>query len=82
MTKEELCSLTTEQLDGMTEEQLDMVANQVIELLKEDEKKQLPKEVRKRLKISRKGGLGSWKTWIALIISALVMSLMQLIIGK
>ena len=82
MTKEELCSLTTEQLDGMTEEQLDMVANQVIELLKEDEKKQLPKEVRKRPKISRKGGFGSWKTWIALISSALVMSLMQLIIGK
>ena len=74
MTKEELRSLTIEQLNGMTEEQLDVVANQVIELLEEDEIKQL--------KISREGGLGSWKTWIALIISALVMSLMQLIMGK
>ena len=80
MTKEELRSLTIEQLNGMTEEQLDVVANQVIELL--DEIKQLPKEVRNKLKISREGGLGSWKTWIALIISALVMSLMQLIMGK
>ena len=71
MTKEELRSLTIEQLNGMTEEQLD-----------EDEIKQLPKEVRNKLKISREGGLGSWKTWIALIISALVMSLMQLIMGK
>ena len=79
MTKEELRSLTIEQLNGMTEEQLDVVANQVIE---EDEIKQLPKEVRNKLKISREGGLGSWKTWIALIISALVMSLMQLIMGK
>ena len=66
MTKEELRSLTIEQLNGMTEEQLDVVANQV----------------RNKLKISREGGLGSWKTWIALIISALVMSLMQLIMGK
>lgn len=82
MTKEELRSLTIEQLNGMTEEQLDVVANQVIELLEEDEIKQLPKEVRNKLKISRKGGLGSWETWLALIISALVMSLMQLIIGK
>ncbi len=82
MTKEELRSLTIEQLNGMTEEQLDVVANQVIELLEEDEIKQLPKEVRNKLKISRGGGLGSWKTWIALIISALVMSLMQLIMGK
>ena len=71
MTKEELRSLTIEQLNGMTEE-----------LLEEDEIKQLPKEVRNKLKISREGGLGSWKTWIALIISALVMSLMQLIMGK
>ena len=75
MTKEELRSLTIEQLNGMTEEQLDVVANQVIV-------KQLPKEVRNKLKISREGGLGSWKTWLALIISALVMSLMQLIMGK
>ena len=82
MTKEELRSLTIEQLNGMTEEQLDVVANQVIELLEEDEIKQLPKEVRNKLKISREGGFGSWKTWIALIISALVMSLMQLIMGK
>ena len=37
----------------MTEEQLDVVANQVIELLEEDEIKQLPKEVRNKLKISR-----------------------------
>lgn len=82
MTKEELRSLTIEQLNGMTEEQLDVVANQVIELLEEDEIKQLPKEVRNKFKISREVGLGSWKTWIALIISALVMSLMQLIMGK
>lgn len=82
MTKEELRSLTIEQLNGMTEEQLDVIANQVIELLEEDEIKQLPKEVRSKLKISREGGLSSWKTWIALIISALVMSLMQLIMGK
>ena len=53
MTKEELRSLTIEQLNGMTEEQLDVVANQVIELLEEDEIKQLPKEVRNKLKISR-----------------------------
>ena len=58
MTKEELRSLTIEQLNGMTEEQLDVVANQVIELLEEDEIKQLPKEVRNKLKISREGGLG------------------------
>jgi hypothetical protein len=82
MTKEELRSLTIEQLNGMTEEQLDVIANQVIELLEEDEIKQLPKEVRNKLKISREGGFGSWETWIALIISALVMSLMQLIMGK
>ena len=82
MTKEELRSLTIEQLNGMTEEQLDVVANQVIELLVDDEINQLPIEVRNKLKFSREGGLGSWKTWIALIISALVMSLMQLIMGK
>ena len=82
MTKEELRSLTIEQLNGMTEEKLDVIANQVIDLLEEGEIKQLPKEVRNKLKISRERGLGSWKTWIALIISALVMSLMQLIMGK
>lgn len=82
MTKEELRSLTIEQLNGMTEKQLDEIANQVIELLEENEIKQLPKEVKNKLKISRKGGIGSWETWIALIISALVMSLMQLIMGK
>lgn len=82
MTKDELRSLTIEQLDGMTEEQLDVIANQVIELLEEDEIKQFPKEVRKKLKISRESGLGSWNTWITLIISALVMSLIQLIMGK
>ena len=59
-----------------------MVANQIIELFEEYDIKKLPKEVRNMLKLSREGGLGSWKTWIALIISALVMSLMQLIMGK
>lgn len=82
MTKDELRSLTIKQLNGMTEEQLDMIANQAIELLEEDGIKQFPKEVRKKLKISREGGLGSWNTWITLIISALVMSLIQLIMGK
>ena len=82
MTKEELRSLTIEQLNGMTEEQLDEIANQVIELLDVNDIKRLPKEVRRKLKIIREGGLSSWNTWIALIISALVMSLMQLIMGK
>lgn len=82
MTKEELRSLTIEQLNGMTEEQLDEIANQVIELLDENDIKRLPKEVRRKLKIIREGGLGSWKTWIVLIISALIMSLFQVIMGK
>ena len=66
----------------MTEEQLDEIANQVIELLDENDIKRLPKEVRRKLKIIREGGLGSWKTWIVLIISALIMSLFQVIMGK
>mgnify|MGYP000859041298 CR=1 FL=1 len=72
LTKEELRSLTIEKLNGMTEEQLDEIANQVIELLDENDIKRLPKEVRRKLKIIREGGLGSWKTWIVLIISALI----------
>lgn len=82
LTKEELRSLTIEKLNGMTEEQLDEIANQVIELLDENDIKRLPKEVRRKLKIIREGGLGSWKTWIVLIISALIMSLFQVIMGK
>ena len=82
LTKEELRSLTIEKLNGMTEEQLDETANQVIELLDENDIKRLPKEVRRKLKIIREGGLGSWKTWIVLIISALIMSLFQVIMGK
>ena len=82
LTKEELRSLTIEKLNGMTEEQLDEIANQVIELLDENDIKRLPKEVRRKLKIMREGGLGSWKTWIVLIISALIMSLFQVIMGK
>ena len=82
LTKEELRSLTIEKLNGMTEEQLDEIANQVIELLDENDIKRLPKEVMRKLKIIREGGLGSWKTWIVLIISALIMSLFQVIMGK
>ena len=82
LTKEELRSLTIEKLNGMTEEQLDEIANQVIELLDENDIKRLPKEVRRKLKIIREGGLGSWKTWIVLIISSLIMSLFQEIMGK
>lgn len=82
LTKEELRSLTIEKLNGMTEEQLDEIANQVIELLDENDIKRLPKEVRRKLKIIREGGLGSWKTWIVLIISALIMSLFQVIMRK
>ena len=82
LTKEELRSLTIEKLNGITEEQLDEIANQVIELLDENDIKRLPKEVRRKLKIIREGGLGSWKTWIVLIISALIMSLFQVIMGK
>lgn len=82
LTKKELRSLSIEQLNGMTEEQLDVVANQVTEHLEEDEIEMLPKEVRKKLKISREGSLGSWKIWLTLIISALVMSLTQLIMSK
>ena len=82
MTKEELRSLTIEQLNGMTEEQLDVVANQTIELLEEDEVEQHPEEDRNKRKVSREGGLGCWKTFSALISSDLVMSLMQLIMGK
>ena len=82
LTKKELRSLTIEKLNGMTEEQLDEIANQVIELLDENDIKRLPKEVRRKLKIIREGGLGSWKTWIVLIISALIMSLFQVIMGK
>lgn len=74
--------MTIEKLNGMTEEQLDEIANQVIELLDENDIKRLPKEVRRKLKIIREGGLGSWKTWIVLIISALIMSLFQVIMGK
>ena len=82
LTKKELRSLTIEKLNCMTEEQLDEIANQVIELLDENDIKRLPKEVRRKLKIIREGGLGSWKTWIVLIISALIMSLFQVIMGK
>ena len=82
LTKEELRSLTIEKLNGMTEEQLDEIANQVIELLDENDIKRLPKEVRRKLKIIREGGLGSCKTWIVLIISVLIMSLFQVIMGK
>lgn len=82
LTKKELRSLTIEKLNGMTEEQLDEIANQVVELLDENDIKRLPKEVRRKLKIIREGGLGSWKTWIVLIISALIMSLFQVIMGK
>ena len=82
LTKKELRSLTIEKLNGKTEEQLDEIANQVIELLDENDIKRLPKEVRRKLKIIREGGLGSWKTWIVLIISALIMSLFQVIMGK
>lgn len=56
MYKKQLCSLTIEQLNDMKEKQLDMIANHVIKLLEEDEIKQLPKEVRSKLKISRKEG--------------------------
>lgn len=41
-----------------------------------------PKEVRKMLNIKRDSFWGNKDTWIALIISALVMTLVQAIMGK
>ena len=68
-------------MDNLTKEELRSLTI-VIELLDENDIKRLPKEVRRKLKIIREGGLGSWKTWIVLIISALIMSLFQVIMGK
>ena len=50
--------------------------------LSEDEIKVLPSEVRKKLKIKREGSLGSKEVWITIIIGALIMSLIQVIMGK
>lgn len=82
LTKDALRSLTIEQLNKMNEDQLNEIANMVIENLEEEEISQLSKEVRKKLKITREGSLCNWQLWISLLISALAMSLIQLIMGE
>ena len=82
LTKEELRSLTVERLNGMSEEQLSDVAHQVINELEEFEIELLPKEVKKMLQIKRESLWRSKETWITLIISAVVMTLMQIILGE
>lgn len=82
MTKEELQTLTIEQLKGMTEQALKTVTNEVLEKLNETEIEELPLEVKKKLNLNRKSIWCSAELWITLIISALVMSIMQSIMGK
>ncbi len=82
LTKEELKSLTVEKLSKMTEEQLNEVAKIVLNELRDYEIDELPKEVRKMLKIKRDSFWGNKDTWIAIIISTLVMTLVQAIMGK
>ena len=82
MTKNELKSLTFSKLNAMTESELDVIANEVVKKLSEDEIKVLPSKVRKKLKIKREGSLGSKEVWITIIIGALIMSLIQVIMGK
>lgn len=82
MNKEELQTLTIEQLNEMTEQALRAVADEVQGKLNETEIEELPLEVKKRLKLKRKSIWCSAELWITLIISALVMSIMQSIMGK
>ena len=82
MNKEELQTLTIEQLNGMTEQILKAVADEVLEKLNETEIENLPLEIKKKLNLKRKSSWCSAELWITLIISALVMSIMQSIMGK
>ena len=82
LTKEELKSLTVEKLSEMTEEQLNEVAKLGLKKLHDDGIGELPKEGKKMLNIKRDSFWGNKNTWIALIISALVMTLVQAIMGK
>ena len=81
-TKEELKSLTVEKLSKMSEEQLRELTKLVLNELQDYEIDELPKEVRKMLQIKRDSFWGNKNTWIALIISALVMTLVQAIMEK
>lgn len=80
MTKQQLKSLTIQQLNNMSEDELTKTANEVIQTLSDSEINNLPTEVKEKLEIKKES---SWvKTLIALIISALIMSIFQLIAGK
>lgn len=82
MNKEELQALTIEQLNGMAEQTLKAVADEVLENLNETEIEKLPLEVKKKFNLKRKSIWCSAELWITLIVSALVMSIMQSIMGK
>jgi len=79
MTREELQNLTIEKLSGMSEQQLSDVAHEVVITLTEAEIKRLPGGVRKKLGL-KKGNL--WELIITLVISAIAMSIAQLISGR
>lgn len=81
-TKAELKNLTLDKLDTMTEEQLNQVAHMVIQELDEYEIEDLPKDVRQKLQIKREHYWTSKQTWIALILSALAMTIVQAMLGE
>ncbi|RGR51825.1 hypothetical protein [Phocaeicola plebeius] len=83
MKHEELKSLTIEKLDGMTEEELDKVAQEVVNFLTDSEIKKLPQEVKDKLKIVKeKSAILTKEFWITVIIAALIMSLIQAMLGN
>lgn len=82
LTKAELKSLTLDKLNTMTEEQLNQVAHMVIQELNEYEIEDLPKDVRQKLQIKREHYWTSKQTWIALILSALAMTIVQAMLGE
>ena len=81
MTREELRTLTIEQFNGMTENQLAVIANEVIDTLTDCEISELSKDVRAKLEISQQGDYSRWKTWLALIISAIVVTIVKELMG-
>ena len=80
MTKENLKSLTVEKLNAMNEEDLRWTSHEILTRLTSEEVRQLPLEVRSKLNIGLKKTTSIWgdkSTWIALILSSLVGTLVK-----
>lgn len=84
LTRKQLLNLSVEQLNGLTARELKLVADKVLDRLEDTEIEELPKDVLEKLRITRERtsfGFGA-TTWIALIIGAIIVTLIQAAQGR